>query len=168
MLTPLNFLNFSTIWLRLNCQFTTKFLCVAYRSPNSSDYVKFFEYLTSKVEQILTNFIFGAISILGDFNVYHQLLLSSSFTDQPGEQGFNFAIIHDLEQLVQHLTHIPDHSGDAPNNLNLFLTSNPSAYSVKLSSPLDSSDHHFTSVSYPITPVPPQDPLKRKHYTSAK
>ena len=71
--------------------------CAPYRSPNSSDYLKFFQYLTSKVEHILTNFPYAEISILGDFNVHHQLWLSSCFTDQPGEQPFNFAIIHDLE-----------------------------------------------------------------------
>ncbi|MPC37136.1 hypothetical protein E2C01_030610 [Portunus trituberculatus] len=42
------------------------------------------------------------ISILGDFNVHYQLWLSSPFTDHPGEIAFNFAILHDLEQLVQH------------------------------------------------------------------
>ncbi|MPD06896.1 hypothetical protein E2C01_102728 [Portunus trituberculatus] len=76
---------------------------------------------------------FMEISILGDFNVHHQL----PFT----EPVFNFAILHDLEQLVQHPTHIPDHLGDAPNILDLFLTCNPSAYGVTLSSLLGSSNH---------------------------
>ncbi|MPC17837.1 hypothetical protein E2C01_010704 [Portunus trituberculatus] len=44
------------------------------------------------------------ISILGDFNVHHQLWLSSPFTDHPDELAFNFAILHDLEQLVQDST----------------------------------------------------------------
>ncbi|MPC87157.1 hypothetical protein E2C01_082009 [Portunus trituberculatus] len=59
--------------------------------------------------------------------------------DCPRELTFNFAILHDLEQLVQHPTRIPDRLGDTPNILNLFLTSNPSAYAVTLSSPLNSS-----------------------------
>ncbi|MPC87602.1 hypothetical protein E2C01_082468 [Portunus trituberculatus] len=33
------------------------------------------------------------------FNVHHKLWLSSPFTDHPGELAFNFAILHDLEQL---------------------------------------------------------------------
>ncbi|KAK8385199.1 hypothetical protein O3P69_012186 [Scylla paramamosain] len=86
------------------------------------------------------------ISILGDFNVHHQLWLSSSFTDHPGELAFNFAILHDLEQLVQHPTRIPDRLGDTPIILDLFLTSNP-AYAVTLSSPLGSSNHNLISVS---------------------
>ena len=55
-----------------------------------------------------------------DFNVHHELWLSSSFTDQPGEQNLNFDISHDLEQLVQFHTRIPDCLGDMPNILDLF------------------------------------------------
>ena len=142
-----------------------------YISPNSSDYVKFFDYLTSKVEYILSHFPHAEISILGDFNVHHQLWISSSFTDQPGEQIFNFAILHDLEQMVQFPTRIPDRLGDTPNILDLFLTSKTSAYSVKFSSPLSSSDHNLISVSCFITPLQPQDPPKPRcfwHFNSAK
>ncbi|KAK8395869.1 hypothetical protein O3P69_005762 [Scylla paramamosain] len=153
---------FSTIWLRLQSHSHTKFICAVYLSPNSSDYKKFFDYLTSKVEHILTLFPFAEISILGDFNVHHQLWLSSPFTDHPGELAYNFAILHDLEQLVQYPTRIPDRLGDTPNILDLFLTSNPSAYAVTLSSPLGSSDHNLISLSCPITPIPPQDPPKRR------
>ncbi|MPC76648.1 hypothetical protein E2C01_071067 [Portunus trituberculatus] len=44
----------------------------------------------------------------------------------------------------------------------LFLTSNPSAYAVTLSSPVGSSDHNLISVSCPISPIPPQYPPKRR------
>ena len=125
---------FSTIWLRLQSHSLTKFFCAVYLSPNSSDYRKFFDYLTSKVEHILTLFPFAEISILGDFNVHHQLWLSSPFTDHPGELAYNFAILHDLEQLVQHPTRISDRLGDTFNILDLFLICNPSAYAVTLSS----------------------------------
>ena len=67
---------FSTIWLRLQCHSITKFICPVYLLPNSSDYVKFFDYLTSKVEYILSHFPYAEISILGEFNVHHQLWLS--------------------------------------------------------------------------------------------
>ncbi|MPC37682.1 hypothetical protein E2C01_031172 [Portunus trituberculatus] len=80
------------------------------------------------------------ISILVDFNVHHQLWLSSPFTDPPSELAFNFAILHDLQQLVQHPTRISDRLRDMLNILDLFLTSNPSAYAVMLSSPLGSSE----------------------------
>ena len=80
-------------------------------------------------------------------SVHHQVWLSSPFTDHPGELAYNFAILHDREQLVPQPTRIPDRLGDTPNILNLFLTSNPSAYAVSLSSPLGSSDHSLISVS---------------------
>ncbi|MPC51265.1 hypothetical protein E2C01_045111 [Portunus trituberculatus] len=44
---------FFTILLRLSSDSLTKFICAVYLSPNSSDYSKFFDYLTSKVEHIL-------------------------------------------------------------------------------------------------------------------
>ncbi|MPC63473.1 hypothetical protein E2C01_057572 [Portunus trituberculatus] len=90
------------------------------------------------------------------------LRLSFPFTDHPGELAFNCAIFHDLEQLVHHPTHILDRLGDTPNILDLFLTSNPSAYAVSLLSPLGSSDHNLITVSCPISPIPPQNPPKQR------
>ena len=72
---------------------------------------------------------------------------------------------------MQFPTYIPDRLGDTPNILDLFRTSNPSAYSVELSSPLGSSDHNLISVTCPIIPVQPQDPPKRRcfwHFNSSK
>ena len=62
----------------------TKYICAVYLLPNSSDYVKFLDYLTFKVEYILSHFPYAEITNFGNFNVQH-LWLSSSFTDQPGE-----------------------------------------------------------------------------------
>ncbi|MPD04849.1 hypothetical protein E2C01_100560 [Portunus trituberculatus] len=115
---------FSPIWLRLNSYPLTKFICAVYLSPKSCDYSKFLDYLTSKVEQIVSLYPF-VISIPGDFNVYHQLWLFSSFTVHIGELAFRFAILHDLEQLAQHPTLILDRRRDTPNILDFFHTSNP-------------------------------------------
>ncbi|MPC44062.1 hypothetical protein E2C01_037723 [Portunus trituberculatus] len=115
------------------------------------------------VYHILSIYPFVEISILGDFNVHHQLWLSSPFTDHPDELAFTFAILYDLEQLVQHPTRTPNRIGDTLNILDLFFTSNPSAYVVTPSSPLDSSDHNLISVSCPISPIPPQDPPKGRY-----
>ena len=57
----LEFSEFSTIWLRLQWHSLTKYTCAVYFSPNSSDYVKFFDYLTSKVEYILSHFPYAEI-----------------------------------------------------------------------------------------------------------
>ncbi|MPC25168.1 hypothetical protein E2C01_018272 [Portunus trituberculatus] len=43
---------------------------------------------------------FMEIPILGDFNIHNKLWLSSPFPDHPGELAFNFAILHDVKQLV--------------------------------------------------------------------
>ncbi|MPC44111.1 hypothetical protein E2C01_037775 [Portunus trituberculatus] len=89
------------LWLRINSQPLTKLICAFFVSSNSSDYSKFFDYLTSKEEHTLSLYPFEDISIPGDFNVYHQLWLSSPSADHPAELAFSFAIIHDLEQLVR-------------------------------------------------------------------
>ena len=115
------------------------------------------------IEHRNINFIAFLILILRDTR--------TSIKMPKGYKGTKRLGIPDLEQLVQHPTRLPDRSGDTPNILDLFLTSNPSAYSVKLSSPLDSSDHRHISASYPITPVPPQEQRKRRcfwHYASTK
>ncbi|MPC21310.1 hypothetical protein E2C01_014293 [Portunus trituberculatus] len=150
---------FLAIWFTLKSQSRYKFICDVYPSPNSSDYSKFFDYLTSIVEYILSLYTFAEISIFEDFNVNHQLWLSYPFTDHPSELAFNFAILYDLEQMVQHPTPILDRLGDTPNIPDFFLTANPSAYVVTLSSPLGSTDHNLISVFCPISPIPSQDPL---------
>ncbi|KAL7641293.1 UNVERIFIED_CONTAM: hypothetical protein RMT77_008431 [Armadillidium vulgare] len=148
---------FSTLWLKLSCNSTTKFICSVYLSPNSADYPKFFDYLNSKIEHILSSSPFSEIIILGDFNVHHRQWLSSSSQDPAGELAFQFSIHNNLEQLVQLPTRIPDRLGDEPNILDLFLTSNPSPYTVKLFPPLGSSDHLLISVSCPVSSSLPQE-----------
>ena len=67
--------------------------------------------------------------------------------------------------------HIHDRLGDTSNILDLFLTSNLSAYSVKLFSPLVIPDHNFISVTYPITALQLQNPPTQRcfwHFNSAK
>ncbi|MPC52446.1 hypothetical protein E2C01_046315 [Portunus trituberculatus] len=115
---------------------------------------------STKLKHIPSLYPFAKISVLGDFNVHHQIWLSSPFTDHHGKLAFNFAILHDLEQLVQHSFRILDRLVYTLNILDLFLTSDPSAYAVTLSSPLGSSDHNLISLSCPLSPIPPQDPPK--------
>jgi hypothetical protein len=148
---------FSSIWLRLSCQSTSKFICSVYLSPNSTDYPKFFDYLNSKIEHILSHSPFPEIIILGDFNVHHRHWLCSSSHDLAGELPFDFSIHNNLEQLVQFPTRIPDRIGDSSNILDLFMTSNPSPYSAKLFPPLGSSDYLLISVSSPISSSLPQE-----------
>ncbi|MPC45001.1 hypothetical protein E2C01_038684 [Portunus trituberculatus] len=104
------------------------------------------------VEHILCFYSFEEISNFGDFNVHHQLWLSSPFTDYPDELAFNFAVLHDLEQLVQHPTRILDHFGDTPNIVDLFITFNPSAYICCYPMFLGSSNYSLISVPCIISP----------------
>ncbi|MPC46012.1 hypothetical protein E2C01_039719 [Portunus trituberculatus] len=89
--------------------------------------------LTSKVEHNLSLYPFAQILILRDFNVHHQLWLSSPFTDLPGELAFNFLIIHDLDQLVQHPTRIPDRLGDTVTRPTFLISSSPLTLLLMLS-----------------------------------
>lgn len=69
------------------CHSLNKFIYVVYLSPISSDYKSFLDNLTSRVKHILILFPLAEISIL-DFNVQHQLLLYSPFTNDPDELAF--------------------------------------------------------------------------------
>ena len=148
---------FSTLWLKLSCNSTTKFICSVYLSSNSTDYNKFFDYLNSEIEDILSSSPFSEIITFGAFNVHHRQWLSFSFHDPAGELAFNFSIQNNLEQLVHLPTRIPDRLGDELNILDLFLTSYPSPYTVKLFPSLGSSDHLFNSVSCSVSSSLPQE-----------
>lgn len=58
-----------------------------------------------------------------------------------------------------------------PNILDIFLTSNPSAYSVQMFFLLNSSDHGLFSVSFPTAPMQSREPPKQRcfwYYASTK
>ncbi|MPC38906.1 hypothetical protein E2C01_032423 [Portunus trituberculatus] len=75
----------------------------------------------------------------------------------------------DLEQLVQHHTRVPDRLGDPDNILQLFFTSNPSAYAV---TPVFSigplrSQLHICILSYFSSPFSGSLKALLWHYASA-
>ena len=144
---------FPTVWLRLSCQSSTKYICSLYLSSNKTDYKKFFEYLNSKVESIFSSSSSAEVIILGDFNVHHRVWLNSRRTDASGERAFKFCLDNSLTQLVRCPTRVPDRLGDEANILDLFLTTNPFLYTVDVSAALGSSDHLLVSVSFPLIPV---------------
>src|ERR1700755_1828183 len=76
---------------------------------------------------------------------------ANGFHEPAGQLAYNFAIQNNLEQLVQLPTRIPDRLGDESNMLDIFLTSYPFPYTVKLFPPLGSSDHLLISVSCSIS-----------------
>lgn len=70
-------------------------------------------------------------------------------------KAYIFAHITELDQLVQHPARMTDHLGDRPRILDLFPTSNPSAYTVHFY-----SDHKIISVSCNVSPEQPLDSWK--------
>ena len=134
----------------------TKFICSVCLSPNSTDYPKYFGYLNSKIEHILSSSL-SEIIILDDFNAQHRQRLSSSSHDPAGELAYQFSIQSNLEQLVHLPTRITDRLGDEPNILDLFLTSYPSPFTVKFFPHLGSSHHLLISVSCSISSSLPQE-----------
>ena len=125
--------------------------------------VDFFYYLTFTVDHILSFYPFAEILIIIDFNVHHQFGLSFPFTDYSGELAFEFAILHDLEQLVQSPTRISQSPIYTPKILDLFFNYNSSAYHVTLFFyPMASFVHNPVFVSCPISPFHLQDPPKQR------
>lgn len=73
-------------------------------------------------------------NILTSFSPKSQLWLSSSSTGQPGERFVYLKICSPHWPSTRH-NYIPDRLSDRPNTVNLFLTSNPFAFYVKIYSP---------------------------------
>ena len=148
--------HFDVLWLKIDLLTTTIILCSCYCSPNGTDFLSFFEYLTSCHESLLTSHPHGEVLYIGDFNVHHTNWLQSTHTDVGGIQAFHFSISNELEQIIKH----PERYDHAANTLDLFFASNPQNYTYNISSPLGSSDHCTVSVTSSFTPPPPIPPTQ--------
>ena len=80
--------NFDVLWLKIYLPTTTTILCFCYCSPNATDFISFFEYLTSCHESLLTKHPHAEVLYIGDFNVHHIDWLQSTFTDVGGLRLF--------------------------------------------------------------------------------
>ena len=153
---------YDVIWLRISLRTTTIFLCFCYCSPNSTDFVSFFDYLTLCRESLLSSNPHAEVLILGDFNVHHTEWLGSNSTDVGGIEAHSFSVTNEMEQLIKHPTRVPDRHDHAANILDLFFTSNSSNYSYSVSAPLGSSDHKVISVTCSFSSPPPVPPTERQ------
>ena len=162
--------HFDCLWLKLLLPTTTVILCFCYCSPNFTDFVSFFNYLTSCHESLLSSHPHAEVLYIGDFNVHHTEWLHSTHTDLGGREAFDFSLTNELEQIIQHPTRIPDHHDHASNPLDLFFTSNPSNYSYERYSPLGSSDHFLISVCTSFSSPPPIPSTQRQlwHFEAAQ
>ena len=161
--------HFDVLWLKIYLPTTTIILCFCYCSPNVTDFLSFFEYLTSCHESLLTKHPHAEVLFIGDFNVHHTDWLQSTHTDVGGIEAFHFSISNELEQIIKHPTRVPDRHDHTANTLDLFFTSNPQNYTYTVSSPLGSSDHCTVSVTSSFTPPPPIPPTQRHlwHFENA-
>ena len=137
---------------------TTIVLCFC--SPNATDFLSFFEYLTSCHESLLTKHPHAGVLYIGVFNVHYVDWLQSTDTDLGGIEAFHFSISNKLQQIIKHPTRVPDHHDHAASTHDLFFTSNPQNYTYTVSSPLGSSDHCTVSVTSSFTPPPPIPPTQ--------
>ena len=95
--------HFDVLWLKIYLPTTTIILCFCYCSPNATDFLSFFEYLTSCHESLLTKHPHAEVLYIGDFNVHHTDWLQSTHTDVGGIEAFHFSISNELEQNILHV-----------------------------------------------------------------
>ena len=112
-----------------------------------------FYSISSNIDEVLSINPSANAFVFGDFNTHHKDWLTySGGTDRPGELCYNFSISHNLTQIVNFPTQIPDCDCHSPALLDLFISSDTSICSTMTFPPLGNSDHVVVSVStdFPI------------------
>ena len=113
-----------------------------------------------------------SIAIAGDFNVHNpNWLVFSSQPDTPGLYTELFCCYNSLTQLVSEPTHYPRTTNQRFYLLDLFLTSGPLKYNVKVNTPLRNSDHCLVKALYSISPTTSNHASNVRtlwHYASAR
>ena len=112
-----------------------------------------FDSVSSNIDEVLSINPSANLFVFGDFNVHHKdWLIYSGGTDRPGELCYNFSISHDLTQIVNFPTRIPDCDSHSPALLDLFISCDASICSTMAFPSLGNSDHVVVSVSidFPI------------------
>ena len=125
---------------------TTIFLWVCYRSPNSTNFVPFIEYLTFRYKSLLSSHQHAEVLFFWDFNMDNTEWLGSATTDVGGIKAHSFPITNKMEQLIKHPTRVLDWHDPAGNIIDLFFTPSPSNYPYSISAPPGSSDYKIISV----------------------
>ena len=156
---------FSAFWVKLKIQTRIVHFCFIYRSPNTSrDHtLSGLESISSSISSILAHHPQSEIVVAGDFNVHNtEWLVFSNHTSPEGLDVELFSNFNNLTELVESPTHFPCVAGQAINLLDLFLTSHPEQYEVKVIAPLGNSDHCTISAISPLesSPVSPAAPKR--------
>ncbi|RVE42721.1 hypothetical protein evm_012633 [Chilo suppressalis] len=138
------------------------YVCLYRSHTGDVETTRLFEHLSRAADDAQEQFPNAELVFLGDFNAHHNLWLSSSKTDHAGISAHAFALTHDLKQLVDQLTRIPDIPSQAPSLLDLLLTTHPQGYQVVVRAPLGSSDHCLISAKAPQVKPPRPAVVKRR------
>ena len=139
-------LNSPFMCFRMALLHSTTYLFFLYRPQNEGSSV--LNSIAEQIDNILIHHPSANICVFGDFNVHHvQWLVHSNHTDNVGVECYNFSLAHELSQIVNFPTRIPDVPNQFPSLLDLFLTSIPEFCTPTQLPPLGSSDHCVISVS---------------------
>ena len=77
--------------------------------------------ISNSIDQAITLHPSANIYVCGDFNVHHKdWLPNHNLTDQAGRDAHAFAVSHDLTQMVNFITRVPDNARHNPSTLALF------------------------------------------------
>lgn len=162
--------SFSMLGVHVDSGPSAKVYVCLYRShTGDAETTRLFDHLSRVADDAQEQFPHAELVFLGDFNAHHSLWLSSSKTDHAGISAHAFALTHDLSQLVDQPTRIPDIASHTPSLLDLLLTTHPEGYQVEVRAPLGSSDHCLISSKVPQAKPPQLAVAKRRlwHYGSA-
>ena len=107
-----------------------------YQSPSLSSCMVF-DAISSNLDELLLINPSANMFVFGGFNLSQKdWLTSSGGTDRTGELCYNFSISHDLTQMVNFPTWIPECDSHSPALLDLFLSSDATICSTVAFPPL--------------------------------
>ncbi|XP_045511489.1 uncharacterized protein LOC123706298 [Colias croceus] len=148
--------SFSVLWTMVDMGIHKIVYACVYRS-HSGDFetTRLLNYLSEAADEVGSRYPDAELVFLGDFNACHaEWLFPFQKTDHAGRETFNFALTHNLSQLVREATRVPDIEDHTANCLDLLLTTNPDRHTVSVSAPLGSSDHCLVKT---VSNYPPPD-----------
>ena len=150
--------------IRVALVHTTAYIFFLYRPSN--DNLAVVNNISDKIDQLLTENPSASIHLCGDFNVHNKdwLTFSNKITRE-GLECQNFAIAHNLTQLIDFPTRIPDVEDHFQSLLDLFLTSCSEQCQACPCSPLGRSDHLVVEININMPPNESTDvPFHRTVY----
>ena len=151
---------------RLSLLHSTSYLFVLYRSPSNQD-CSVLDNISDSIDRAISSHPSANIYVCGDFNSHHKDWLPNHIkTDQAGRNAQSFAISHNLSQMVDFITRIPDNENHNPSTLDLFLSSKPEICNVSSAPPFGNSDHVLVSVDISVSsPASYDSPIHRTLYS---